>query len=198
MKRVSVWVVVVLSIIIVGLLAWLAYLLWWSPKVDESNEPMTINSFETCVAAGNVVMEIYPRQCRDTNSGVTYTEDIDQEEPKPGTISYRSDGGVTLEINNWVDNMKVVSPLTITGRVPGSWSFEANFPVQLLASDGSVIAETPATLEGDWMTSELVPFTATLSFDTGEAGNTGSLILRKSNPSDLPENADSLTLPVRY
>lgn len=150
------------------------------------------------MAAGNPVMESYPRQCRDTNSGVTYTEDIDQEEPKPGTISYRSDGGVTLEINNWVDNMKVVSPLTITGRVPGSWSFEANFPVQLFASDRSVVVETPATLEGDWMTSEPVPFTAELTFDPTEAGGSGSLVLLKSNPSDLPENADSLTLPVRY
>ncbi len=57
MKRILIWIVVVMSIAIVGLLA---YLLWWSPKVAQNNQPTILNSFETCVA-GNPVIEIYPR-----------------------------------------------------------------------------------------------------------------------------------------
>lgn len=41
------------------------------------NTDSTISSFEECVAAGNPVMESYPRQC--IANGVTYVEDIDNE-----------------------------------------------------------------------------------------------------------------------
>src|SRR4030042_4749509 len=33
-----------------------------------------VNDFETCVSAGNPIMESYPRQCRDKISEITYTE----------------------------------------------------------------------------------------------------------------------------
>jgi hypothetical protein len=33
-----------------------------------------ITDFETCIAAGNPAMESYPRQCRDPESGKTFTE----------------------------------------------------------------------------------------------------------------------------
>ena len=37
----------------------------------------TINNFEDCVAAGNPVMESYPRQCRDPLSDRTFTEELE-------------------------------------------------------------------------------------------------------------------------
>lgn len=155
-----------------------------------------ITDFESCAAATGVVMESYPRQCRDEASGVTYVEEIDN--PTPATRTFESDKGVTIELNNWVDGAELKSPFTLTGKVPGNWSFEATFLVVLKDWDGRVIAQAPATIEGDWMTEELVPFTVTLTFDSPEAYKTGTLVLEKSNPSGLPANDDSVKVGVRY
>lgn len=46
------------------------------------------------------------------------------------------------------------------------------------------------------MTEEFVPFTATLRFTS--PGGHGTLILRKDNPSGLPEHDDALVIPVRF
>ena len=58
----------------------------------------------------------------------------------------------------------VTSPLTVTGRARGPWYFEASFPVILKGPGGAVLATVPAQAVGDWMTTDWVPFTATLVF----------------------------------
>ena len=92
---------------------------------------------------------------------------------------------------------KVTSPFTITGEAPGSWYFEAVFPVKLKDAKGTVIAEGQAKAQGDWMTAEYVPFEAMLTF-SAPATPAGLLVLEKDNPSGLPENAASIVLPVRF
>jgi hypothetical protein len=97
----------------------------------------------------------------------------------------------------------VTSPLSLTGEA-GGWYFEGSFPVELVDSDGNIIAQGPATATGDWMTVDFVPFTATLTFvnpytaGDPESEKVGKIILRKDNPSGLPENDDSLEIPVRF
>jgi hypothetical protein len=91
----------------------------------------------------------------------------------------------------------VQSPLTVTGSARGNWYFEASFPVQLQDADGNVIASTPAKAQGDWMTTDFVPFTATLEF-TAPATDTGFLVLKKDNPSGLPANDQELKVPVKF
>jgi hypothetical protein len=99
---------------------------------------------------------------------------------------------------------EVTSPLVITGEARGPWFFEASFPITLTNWDGLIIAEGIATADGDWMTTEFVPFTATLTFTSpyqvGDASfmERGSLILKKDNPSGLPENDAALEFPVRF
>lgn len=93
---------------------------------------------------------------------------------------------------------KVTSPLTVTGEARGGWYFEASFPVKLLDASGNTIASGVATAQGDWKTSDFVPFTATFSFPAQPAGSTGQLVLEKDNPSGLPENADSLTINIKF
>ncbi|RYY99195.1 MAG: hypothetical protein EOO11_05775 [Chitinophagaceae bacterium] len=83
----------------------------------------------------------------------------------------------------------------VTGSARGPWYFEAEFPVRLVNSAGRVIAQAPAHAEGDWMTSNRVPFRAQLPVPRGAAGN-ARLILEKANPSGMPERADSIVLPV--
>jgi hypothetical protein len=96
----------------------------------------------------------------------------------------------------------VSSPLTITGEARGTWYFEASFPVELSNWDGTIIAQTPAHAQGDWMSGDYVPFSVTLTFTTPTPGdptvNRGTLILRKDNPSGLPQNEDALEIPVVF
>jgi hypothetical protein len=98
----------------------------------------------------------------------------------------------------------ISSPLNISGEARGYWFFEASFPIYLTNWDGLIIAEGIATAEGEWMTEEFVPFTAELSFTNPFNANDldfmkkGSLVLKKDNPSGLPENDDALEIPIRF
>jgi type II secretory pathway pseudopilin PulG len=110
---------------------------------------------------------------------------------------YTSIKGVTIQVDSPKKDSQVTSPLTITGMVPGSWSFEADFPVQLKDGGGNVVAQATAKLQGDWMTEDLVPFEATLTF-TSPGGGAGTLVLQKDNPSGMPEHDDSVSIPVNF
>jgi putative hemolysin len=94
----------------------------------------------------------------------------------------------------------ISSPLTVTGQARGNWYFEAGFPVILTDWDGKIIAQGVAQAQGDWMTTDFVPFKATLTFvvDKNVYSNRGSLILKKDNPSGLPANDDALEVPVMF
>ncbi|PIP87015.1 hypothetical protein COW81_02430 [Candidatus Campbellbacteria bacterium CG22_combo_CG10-13_8_21_14_all_36_13] len=103
----------------------------------------------------------------------------------------------------------VSSPLIITGQARGYWFFEATFPVILTDWDGLIIAEgyaeailDPNDETSTWMTEDFVPFKATLEYtvapETLNVSNRGSLILRKDNPSGLPENDDALEITIYY
>lgn len=101
-------------------------------------------------------------------------------------------------------NETISSPLTLTGKARGTWYFEGSFPVILTDWDGRIIAEQVATARGPWMTEDFVPFTLTFSFTSSyHAGDPdfmqrGSLILRKDNPSGLPEHDDALEIPIIF
>jgi hypothetical protein len=90
------------------------------------------------------------------------------------------------------------SPLEIKGEARGYWFFEGSFPIVLTDWDGLIVAEGFATSDSEWMTEEFVPFTAFLVFNTPEYGSRGTLILRRDNPSGLPENDDALEVPIQY
>lgn len=99
-------------------------------------------------------------------------------------------------IDSPAPNAVVTSPLTVTGKARGTWYFEASFPVRLLDDIGNELAIAPATAQGEWMTEDYVPFSATLEFETTVL--TGTLELQKDNPSGMPENDASVRIPVRF
>jgi hypothetical protein len=101
-----------------------------------------------------------------------------------------------VRVTNPQPNTVVSSPLTVTGEARGTWYFEASFPVQLLDENDSLIAMIPAQAEGEWMTTDFVPFSVTLDFTTD--AKTGTLVLQKDNPSGLPENVAEVRIPVRF
>lgn len=94
----------------------------------------------------------------------------------------------------------ITSPATITGTARGSWFFEGSFPVSIVNWDGLIIGEGIATAEGEWMTEDFVPFTASISYtiDPQTPYNRGAVILKKDNPSGLPEHDAALEIPVTF
>lgn len=96
-------------------------------------------------------------------------------------------------------NDKITSPLTITGKARGYWYFEASFPVELYDANNVLVPLTPGYImaTGDWMTTDFVPFSATLTF-TPPATPTGTLVLKKDNPSGDPAKDDSISIPVKF
>ena len=92
---------------------------------------------------------------------------------------------------------RVTSPLVVEGRARGSWYFEASAPMMLVDWDGRILAEGYVQAQGDWMTEDLVPFTAELNF-TAPTGDSGKLVLKRDNPSGLPENDAELIVPIRF
>jgi hypothetical protein len=96
-----------------------------------------------------------------------------------------------------VANAVITSPLAISGEARGTWYFEASFPVVLLDGEGNRITAVPATAQGDWMTEAFVPFSVSLTFTT-PATERGTLVLKRDNPSGLPENDAEVRIPVRF
>lgn len=146
-----------------------------------------VDSYEECLlyTKDQAMIAIYPPQCQVGSK--TFTQDIGNElelaekiiieTPRPGTV--------------------VASPLTIKGTARGSWFFEANFPVELYDDSGTRIAVGVAKTSEDWMTEDFVAYEAVLTF-TAPAAAKGYLLLKKDNPSGLPENDNSLRVPVIF
>ena len=95
----------------------------------------------------------------------------------------------------------VGSPIRITGEARGYWFFEASFPVVVVDWDGIILAEGIATANGDWMTESFVPFTAEIEYaepSVPDFNTRGAIILKKDNPSGLPENDDAIEIPITF
>ena len=104
----------------------------------------------------------------------------------------------TIRVTSPLPGAYVSSPLVVQGEARGTWFFEASFPVILTDWDGKIIAQTPAQAQSDWMTTDFVPFKATLTFPPQTHGSRGFLILKKDNPSGLPQNEDSREIMVYF
>ena len=94
-------------------------------------------------------------------------------------------------------NALVESPLVVSGEARGNWYFEASFPIKLYDANGKELTVAVAQAQGEWMTTEFVPFETILTFPN-PITPTGTLVLEKDNPSGLPEHADELRIPVRF
>lgn len=95
-------------------------------------------------------------------------------------------------------NSVLQSSFEIKGRARGYWFFEASFPIVLVAADGTVLLESYIMTADEWMTENFVSFSKTFSFENPTNAKSGTLILKKDNPSGLPENDDALLIPVLF
>lgn len=92
-------------------------------------------------------------------------------------------------------NQTITSPLSIEGKAKGFWYFEAVAPIRLLDDKGDILASGNIQAQGDWMTSDYVPFKAEITFSYN-ATTSGILLFHNDNPSGLPENDKEFSVPV--
>ena len=148
--------------------------------------PRAVTNFKECLAAGYPILESYPRRCR-TPDGRTFVEDI-------GNALEKTD---LIQVTAPRPNQVVSSPLVVEGQARGNWYFEASFPVHLVDANGKELTVVPAQAQGEWMTTDFVPFTVELVFSQPTTA-AGTLVLKKDNPSGLPEHDDLLRIPVAF
>ena len=173
--------IIIPAIIVIIILA--TFGVAWRLTMNEA--PPLVTNFEECITAGNPVMESYPRQCRAGDK--SFTEVIGNELDKSNLIRVASPR----------PNDKISSPVVIKGEARGTWFFEASFPVFITDWDGKIVVQGIATAKSEWMTTDFVPFEAILTYKAEKSySNKGTLILRKDNPSGLPQHDDALGIPV--
>lgn len=170
---------------------------------SDTQDEVEVASFKECVAAGFEILETDPQECR-TDDGQSFTEEssVPTHEPtdEAPSTEHASEKGVVMSIDSPLLGELVTSPLAITGSVPGSWSFEASFGIEVLDANGEHLGEGFAVLggeEGEWMTENMVPFESTVEF-TSSPTETGTLVLHKANPSDDRSRDDRVEIPIRF
>ncbi len=102
-----------------------------------------------------------------------------------------------IVVDSVESNQQIASPLEIEGQATGPWYFEGVFPVVLLDGNGKEIARTQAHAQGEWTTSNFVPFKAELNFIKPET-LTGVLRFMNDNPSGLAQNQKTYDVTVKF
>ncbi|MFA6306477.1 MAG: GerMN domain-containing protein [Patescibacteria group bacterium] len=92
-------------------------------------------------------------------------------------------------------NQTVSSPLAVEGQARGNWFFEASFPIELIDDQGKILGQSYVQAQSDWMTENFVLFKGEINYQAA-ATTTGMLVLKKDNPSGLPENDKKIEMPV--
>lgn len=141
-------------------------------------------SFEDCEKY-YPVMESYPRQCK-TPDGRTFAEEITPQ------ITYTKASTDLIVVDLPFPGAVTGKEFKLSGKARGYWYFEASFPVDVLDKDGKILVQTYATAQGEWMTEDFVPFETTIKVPDTYIGP-ATLVLKKDNPSGLPENDASIS-----
>lgn len=134
------------------------------------------------------------------NQQLSYQLTLSRQEaasPSP-TPSPITTPAVQPSISNIQENGVITSPVSIKGTVPSSWMFEGQFFIEIRDSEGRVLGSGVGkeVNPGDWSSGKPVDFSANITFKTD--AKRGILVLLSNNPSGLPENQKTFSLPVRF
>ncbi len=117
------------------------------------------------------------------------------QEVLPPQITYINASKDLIEVELPFPGAVTGKEFGVIGKARGYWFFEGSFPIELLDKDGKLLATSIAQAEGGWMTEDFVPFKALIKAPIDYIGP-ATLILRKDNPSGLPENDASISFPI--
>jgi len=103
-----------------------------------------------------------------------------------------------IHVTEPIEGQLIAGPtLMAKGEARGYWYFEASFPVKIYDANGVELGVGIAQANGEWMTENFVPFNASVAFKK-PATETGTVVFERDNPSDLPGNDASVSIPVRF
>lgn len=164
--------------------------------IREKGVMVHTNDFISCAENGFPVMESYPRQCV-TPDGRTFVEALTAEDDVKTPDTDETGIANLIRVTSPSPQSTLSSPFLVSGKARGNWFFEASFPAVLLDANEKEIAVMPITAQGEWMTEDFVPFSASMMFGTVTT-NTGTLVLKKDNPSGLPEFDAEVRIPIVF
>lgn len=184
MKKI-IFVFVFLALLVGG---WLWFSHYYVPTVQPV-DISSIKSFEECEAAGFPIREMYPRQCV-LPDGRLYAEEIEVKS------EYRNASEDMIRIATPHAGGVVGKEFVVTGEARGPWFFEATFPIDIVGQNGSIIGGSFATAQGEWMTTDFVQFKSEIIDLPSAYIGPAWLVLKKDNPSGLPEHDASMWVPI--
>ncbi len=97
-------------------------------------------------------------------------------------------------VTSLVPGATVPKTFTVTGKAPGPWYFEASFPIKVVDANNNFIGQGIAQAQTDWMVVGDVTFVAPIT--TSGYSGPATLVLMRDNPSGMPENDDSISIPI--
>lgn len=158
-----------------------------TPSSLPINSEAKPHSFEECAAQGYPILESQPRRCQAGK--IAFIDNA--------TLPPENAGNAPVVVEALSPHTRIMNSTIVQGKALGTWFFEASFPVRILDAQGNVVAETQAHADGDWQTTDYVPFTVTLTF-TAPQTDTGFVEFAKDNPSGLPDLDASVRVPIRF
>jgi hypothetical protein len=119
----------------------------------------------------------------------------------PGAPEPQPTNGTDIVVDTPSDGQTITSPITITGKAKGNWFFEGTFPIALTNVDGSIVATGVAHAQGNWMTTDYVPFASNLAFvapQPSTGSSKGYLVFKNDNPSGDSSFDKTLSIKVQW
>jgi hypothetical protein len=92
----------------------------------------------------------------------------------------------------------ISSPISVSGKARGSWFFEASAPVEIQDNAGHVLGQGHIQAQGEWMTTDFVPFTGSIAYTAGATTTSGFVVFKNDNPSGDPSRDKVLSIPVVF
>lgn len=123
-------------------------------------------------------------------------EDTNVETPIAPTIIYTNASADMIRMEVPFPGAVVGKEFRAVGEARGNWYFEASFPLEVLDKDGNRLFQTYATAQGEWMTTQFVPFMSEPIIIPATYIGPATLVLHKDNPSGLPEHDASISFPI--
>lgn len=96
-------------------------------------------------------------------------------------------------------NESFTSPFAVTGKARGFWFFESSFPLKIIDEQVKVLGTGIAIAQTSALTDDFVPFVGFIEFLPDEkpvSSTKAFLVFTNDNPSGLPENEVSTTIPI--
>jgi hypothetical protein len=170
----TIWIVIVLILI-----AGIAFFAFGKPDTT----PLGVTPAPEGNSSGNIP---------DNTPSTSHTSDGNQNNPP---VAEKMITVTSPKAGNSVD---ATNGFTVTGQAVGNWYFEATAPVIVYGKSGNVLERSYITAQGEWMTTDFVPFKGTIQPFLTKGETEGYIEFQNSNPSDTEGFRRSLRVNVTF